>query len=303
LKRIVDFCHSQGTLIGIQLAHAGRKASTYAPWVQARHDADKSVPRNDVASVAEGGWPDNVVGPSDIPFNDAYPKPKPLTKEGIDNVVEAFAAAVERCKKIGFDFIEVHGAHGYLISSFVSPLSNRRTDDYGGSLDNRLRLPLAIAKRVREVWGEEKPLIWRLSGTDWAEGPEKDEQTGEWRQWGVEQSTILAGELQKVGVDFIDVSSGGNWAAQKIPIGPGYQVPLAEHIKKALPNLLIGTVGLITDPQQAEGYLKSGKADAVLLARELLRHVDWPLYAAQELGVAVKPANQYERSWTRMLQN
>ncbi|KZO90306.1 FMN-linked oxidoreductase [Calocera viscosa TUFC12733] len=303
LKRIVDFAHAQGAVIGIQLAHAGRKASTYAPWVQSRRDADKSLPYSEVAGVEENGWPDNVVGPSDIPFNDAYPKPKPLTKEGVQNVVDAFAAATERCKKIGFDFIEVHGAHGYLISSFVSPLSNRRTDEYGGPLENRIRLPLEVAKKVREVWGEEKPIFWRLSAVDWAEGPEKDPATGEWKQWGIEQSTILSAELQKVaGIDLIDVSSGGNWSSQKITIGPGYQVPFAEHIKKALPNLLIATVGLITDPQQAEGYLKDGKADAILLARELLRHVDWPLYAAQQLGAAVHPAVQYERAWSRMLQ-
>ncbi|EJT99788.1 NADH:flavin oxidoreductase 1 [Dacryopinax primogenitus] len=301
LKRIVDFVHAQGGLIGVQLAHAGRKASTYAPWVQNRRNADKSVPRNDVAGVEENGWPDYVVGPSDIPFNDVYPKPKPLTKEGIENVVNAFAAATERCKKVGFDFIEVHGAHGYLISSFVSPLSNKRTDEYGGSLENRIRLAVEVAKRIRSVWGEEKPLFWRLSAVDWAEGPEKDEATDEWKQWGIEQSTVLAGELQKVGVDLIDVSSGGNWNAQKITIGPGYQVPFAEHIKQAIPSLLIGTVGLITDPQQAEGYLKDGKADTIILARELLRHVDWPLYAAQTLGVAVKPADQYERAWSRLL--
>jgi len=302
LKRIVEFAHAQGCTIGIQLAHAGRKASTYAPWVESRRIADNSVSNTEVASAEENGWPDNVVGPSDVPFNDDYPKPKPLTKEGIQKVVDAFAAATERCKTIGFDFIEIHGAHGYLISSFVSPLSNKRTDDYGGSLENRIRLPLEVAKKVREVWGEEKPLFFRVSAVDWAEGPEKD-ASGEWKQWGIEQSTILSAELQKVaGIDLIDVSSGGNWAAQKIPIGPGYQVPFAEHIKKALPNLHVGTVGLITDPHQAEGYLKDGKADVVLLARELLRHVDWPLYAAQQLGVAVKPADQYERAWSRMLQ-
>jgi len=301
LKRIVDFVHGQGGTIGIQLAHAGRKASTYAMFVQPRRDADKSLPKSEVATAEENGWPDNVVGPSDIPFSDAYPKPKPLTKEGIQNVVDAFGAATERCKKIGFDFIEIHGAHGYLISSFVSPLSNKRIDEYGGSLENRIRLPLEVAKKVREVWGEEKPVFVRISAVDWAEGPEKD-ASGEWKQWGIEQSTILAAELQKVaGIDLIDVSSGGNWSAQKITIGPGYQVDFAEHIKKALPNLLIAAVGLITDPHQAEGYLKDGKADVVLLARELLRHVDWPLYAAQTLGVAVKPAVQYDRAWSRML--
>jgi len=260
---------------------------------------NKSRVESQVATELEGGWPNGVVGPSDIPFSPNYPKPRPLTESELDNLEEAYAATVRRCKIIGFDFIEIHGAHGYLLHSFNSPLSNNRTDQYGGSLENRLRFPLQIARRVRKEWGD-KPLFYRISASDWAEGPEKNDK-GEWVQWGVEQSIILSRELQNIGIDLIDVSSGGVWAAQKIKVGPGYQVHFAEQIKAALPSLLIGTVGLITDPHQAEGYLQEGKADVVRLARELLRHVDWPLYAAQELGVAVKPANQYERAWSRLL--
>ncbi|KDQ21453.1 hypothetical protein BOTBODRAFT_25895 [Botryobasidium botryosum FD-172 SS1] len=300
LKRIVDFVHTQGTKIGIQLAHAGRKASTRSPWVQKDLSAHDPRSSSDVAGVDENGWPDNVVGPSNIPHSPTYPKPRALTTEDIDQLVEAWVAAVKRCKTIGFDFIEIHGAHGYLLHSFNSPLSNNRTDQYGGSLENRIRLHLRIAKRVREAWGEDKPLFYRLSAVDWAEGPEQNDK-GEWVQWGVQQSIVLARELHKVGVDLVDVSSGGVWAKQKIAIGPGYQIGFADEIKKAVPELLISAVGLITDPHQAERYLQEGKADVVTLARELLRYVDWPLHAAQTLGLAVKPANQYEMAWKRML--
>jgi 2,4-dienoyl-CoA reductase-like NADH-dependent reductase (Old Yellow Enzyme family) len=203
--------------------------------------------------------------------------------------------------------------------SFCSPLSNNRTDDYGGSFENRIRLALQIARRVREEWGEDKPLFVRVSATDWAEGPEKDEH-GEWKQWGIEQTKHLTGEFQKLGVDLVDVSSGGNWAKQKITVGPGYQVraarhmrtvfpkcsslvkvPFAKAVKAAHPTLLVNAVGLITDPHQAEGYLQEGKADTVMLARALLRDADWVFNAAQALGVAVKTPNQYERAYTRML--
>jgi len=300
LKRIVDFAHAQGTMIGIQIAHSGRKGSTRAPWVSTDL---LGVKLGDAAAAKdEGGWPDEVYGPSEIPFALGYPVPKATTLDQINELEEAFAAAVKRAGAAGFDFLEIHGAHGYLIHSFVSPLSNHRNDEYGGSLENRLRLPLRIAKRVRKEWGESKPAFFRLSGTDWAEGPEKDESSGEWRQWGVEQSAILSRRLaSEAGFDLIDVSSGGNWAAQKIKVGPSYQAPLAEYIKKAVPEVLVGTVGLITEPKQAEQLLQDGKADVVFLARELLRNADFPLKAAHELGVVVKPANQYEMAWTRML--
>ncbi|OSD03240.1 FMN-linked oxidoreductase [Trametes coccinea BRFM310] len=298
LKRIVDFAHAHGTKIGIQLAHAGRKASTYAPWVY----ADIAGTRRALTCVAgedEGGWPDKVCGPSDLPFCDDYPKPKTMTKEQMQRVMDAFLQAVERCKKIGYDFLEVHTAHGYLLHEFLSPLSNARTDQFGGSLENRMRFPLEIARRVRAAW--DKPLFLRLSATDWADGPEMDPVTGEWRQWGIRQSTIYAGELKKIGVDLVDCSSGGNWVEQQIPVYPGYQVQFAEALKKAHPDLCIGAVGLITEPEQAESYLRDGKADVVLLGRELVRSPHWPLLAAEKLGVVVKPAFQNEGSFIGML--
>ncbi|CAE7095071.1 unnamed protein product [Rhizoctonia solani] len=288
MKRVVDFAHGQGTAIGIQLAHAGRKASTLAPWVQARreHAAGQGA-ESVVAREVEGGWP----------ANDNYPTPKPLSVEGIKEIVQAYVDAVERCKKIGFDFIEIHGAHGYLIHSFYSPISNKRTDEYGGSLSNRLRLALEIARAIRKVW--DKPLFFRLSATDWAK--EEKNASGEWVSWGIEQTIELSKLLSEEGVDLVDVSSGGNYVGQQIAVGPGYQVPFAKQIKESLPNLSVASVGLITDPRQSEEILASGSADVLLYARELLRHVDFPLFAAQELGVAVKPADQYERAWGRML--
>jgi 2,4-dienoyl-CoA reductase-like NADH-dependent reductase (Old Yellow Enzyme family) len=215
------------------------------------------------------------------------------------------------------DFIEIHGAHGYLFHSFLSPISNVRTDQYGGQpLENRLRFPLKLLKRVREEW--EGPLFLRISATDFADWPEKDENSGEWRQWGIEQSKVLTGELLKIGIDLVDVSAGGNYVHQKIKTEPGYQVsilvakrklepsllelqvPYADALKKAYPNMPIGAVGLITSGKQAESYLADGKADVVLLAREFQRNPNFPMTAAQELGVAVKAANQAERSWSRM---
>lgn len=302
MRRIVEFIHGQGTKVGIQLAHAGRKASTLAPWVQDRRTkAGGEGSKSSIARNEEGGWPENVIGPSEIPFADTYPKPRAMTIDEINTLEKAYVDAIERCEKIGFDFVEIHGAHGYILHSFYSPLSNTRTDDYGGSLDNRLRLPLQIARAVRSAWPASKPLFFRLSASDWAEGPERDEQTGEWRYWGPEQSVELSRRLKDAGVDLIDASSGGNWVKQKIPIVPGYQVPFAEKIKKDVPDVAVGSVGLITSPQQAEKILQDDQADVVFLARELLRHADFPIYAAQELGVVVKPANQYERGWTRMM--
>ncbi|GHJ84092.1 hypothetical protein NliqN6_0494 [Naganishia liquefaciens] len=311
LKRIVDFCHAQGTLIGIQLAHAGRKASCLAPWVQEQMDNDpqyKGIKEGrSVAAEEVGGWPDNVQAPSAIPFSETYPKPKEMTAAKIDELKKAFADAVERCKKAGFDFIEIHGAHGYLLHNYVSPLSNHRTDTYGGSLPNRLRLPLEIARATRAAW--DKPIFYRVSATDWFEGEERcdddhdknHEGHGEWRFWGLQQTTIFAKQLQEIGIDLIDVSSGGNYAGQKIPVGPGYQVPFAAHIKKEVPGLTVGAVGLITESVQANEILESDEADVILLARELLRNVDFPLEVAEKLEIAVQPAVQYARAWTRML--
>ncbi|KAI0317670.1 FMN-linked oxidoreductase [Amylostereum chailletii] len=298
LKRIVDFAHAHGSKIGIQLAHAGRKASTYAPWVFASADLKHKAP-GWLAGKDEGGWPDEVYGPSEIKYAEDHAQPKPMTEENIKYVTDAFVAATKRSIEIGFDFVEIHGAHGYLIHSFLSPLSNARTDGYGGAFENRTRILLEITKAVRAAWGD-RPLFVRLSGTDWAEGPEKGED-GEWKQWGIVQTAQLSGELAKLGVDFIDVSSSGNWAQQKIPVGPGYQVPLAEAVKKAVPNTLVGAVGLITDGKQANAILVEGKADVILVAREFQRSPNFVMEAAEALGVAIKPAVQTERAWSRVL--
>ncbi|KAG8699696.1 hypothetical protein FRC08_005155 [Ceratobasidium sp. 394] len=300
MKRIVDFVHSQGVVIGIQLSHAGRKSSVLPPWVLARRARASGGNQSAVATAEEGGWADHVRGPSEIPYSETYPQPRAMTTKDIKDLVQAYVDAVERCKKIGFDFVEVHGGHGYLLHSFYSPHSNKRTDEYGGSLENRLRLSLEVVLAVRDAWGISKPLFFRLSATDWAEWPEKDER-GEWTTWGIEQTIELVKKLKEIGVDLIDASTGGNWVQQKIPVGPLYQVPFAERVKKEVPDIFVGSVGLITTPQQAEKILQDDQADVVLFARELLRHVDFPIYAAQELGVVVKPANQYERAWTRMM--
>ncbi|KAG9314036.1 hypothetical protein JVU11DRAFT_4815 [Chiua virens] len=314
LKRIVNFVHAQGTVIGIQLAHAGRKASTYSPWVHV-NAAGTHRTKGYVAQKEENGWPDNgeshifcvftlsidtsVYGPSEIQFSDVYPHPKAMSEEDIQRVEDAFLDAVERCRKAGFDFIEIHAAHGYVLHEFLSPLSNNRTDAYGGSLENRMRSSLRLVKRVREAWAD-KPLFVRISAMEWAEGPEKGDD-GEWKQWGIEQSKIFVGELKSLGVDLIDTSTGGNWLRQKIPLSHGYQVPFAAELKAAHPDIPIGAVGLLTDPAEIESYLKDGKCDVVFLARELLRNPHFTLTAARALGVAVKPAAQYERAWPDML--
>ncbi|KAJ7597599.1 NADH:flavin oxidoreductase/NADH oxidase [Mycena floridula] len=292
LKRIVEFGHSQGTKIGIQLSHAGRKASTYAPWVKDKigHGASWT------AQEKENGWPNNVLGPSEIPYSAQFPPVISMSEKQLSDVEDAFLAAVERCKVIGFDFIEIHSAHGYLFNNFVSPLSNNRTDQYGGSLENRMRFPLRVMEKCRAAW--EKPLFVRISASEWAEGPEKADD-GTWRYWGIEQSSVYVGRMKDLGIDLVDCSSGGNWFGQKITVVPGYQVPFSETIKKAHPTLLIGAVGLITEPEQAEGYLKEGKSDVVFLGRAMLRDPHWPLNAARKLGVSIKPANQFERAWAK----
>ncbi|KAI0094297.1 FMN-linked oxidoreductase [Irpex rosettiformis] len=297
LKRIVNFVHAQGASIGVQLSHAGRKASTYAPWVhlpasKARRATQWTAEEN------EDGWPDDVIAPSNIAYADGYPLPKEMSKEDLQRVEEAFVAAADRAKKTGFDFLEIHAAHGYLLHNFVSPVSNTRSDIYGGSLDNRLRYPLKIVGRVRKAWAD-KPLFVRISATEWAEFPEHEH--GEWKQWGIKQSKIYVGELKKLGVDLVDCSTGGNWSKQKIPLSPGYQVPFAAELKKTHPDIPIASVGLITEPKQAESYLQEGKADAVFLARELIRDPNFALRAAAELEVAIKPADQYERAWMHVL--
>ncbi|OCF74640.1 oxidoreductase [Kwoniella mangroviensis CBS 8886] len=302
LKRVVDYVHGLRGIIGIQLAHAGRKASNPAPWTLRQAIEDEGYDGGDVVGEENGGWPNNVQAPSAISFNPGkYAKPVEITTDYINNLKKAYADATERCKKIGFDFIEIHGAHGYLLHEFVDPTSNKRTDSYGGSLDNRIRLPLELAQLLREKW--EKPLFYRVSATDWLDeelGAEKG-KNGDWAWWGIDQTTYLTQKLADLGVDLIDVSSGGNDLKGRVKVGPSYQLPFAEHIKQNVSNILVGAVGIITEPAQANDIIEEGKADVVFLAREVLRDIDFPLKAALELGAAVSPAVQYERAWTRML--
>jgi 2,4-dienoyl-CoA reductase-like NADH-dependent reductase (Old Yellow Enzyme family) len=272
LARVVRFIHEQGSVAGMQLAHAGRKASTYAPW--AGHG---TVPEG------EGGW-NNVVAPSALPFTDGYPMPRALSIDGIKNIVSGFAAAARRACAAGFRVIEIHAAHGYLIHEFLSPLSNHRTDAYGGSFENRTRVLREIVAAVRDSWPERAPLFVRISATDWIDGG-----------WDIHQSIELARQLKQLGADLIDCSSGGNVAHAKIPVGPGYQAQFAEQIRREA-NILTGAVGMITSAIQAEHILVTGQADAVLIARELLRDPYWPLRAARELGRPTSWPIQYLRA-------
>jgi 2,4-dienoyl-CoA reductase-like NADH-dependent reductase (Old Yellow Enzyme family) len=272
LARIVRFIHAQGSVAGVQLAHAGRKASTYAPG--AGHGM---VPES------KGGWK-NVVAPSAVTFTDDYPLPQALSIDGIQNVVSAFAAAARRACEVGFRVIEIHAAHGYLIHEFLSPLSNHRTDAYGGSFENRTRLLRETVAAVRAAWPEGAPLFVRISATDWVEGG-----------WDIHQSIELARQLKALGADLIDCSSGGNVPNANIPAGPGYQTQFAEQIRREA-NILTGAVGMITSPAQAQHILGTGQADAVIIAREFLRDPYWPLRAARELGQPISWPVQYLRA-------
>jgi 2,4-dienoyl-CoA reductase-like NADH-dependent reductase (Old Yellow Enzyme family) len=272
LQHINSFMEAQGTVPGVQLAHAGRKASTYAPW-------------KGNGAVAEGGW--QVVAPSAIPFSEDYPQPVALDAEGLKKVISDFRTATERALAAGFKVIELHAAHGYLLHQFLSPLSNQRTDTYGGSFENRSRLLLEVVASVRQVLPPDFPLIVRISATDWTEGG-----------WNADESVKLATILKDRGVDLLDCSTGGNVPHAKIPVGPGYQVEFAERIKRET-GLLTGAVGLITTPDEAETIVASGQADLVLLAREELRDPYFPLHAAHELGAEVAWPPQYERAKPR----
>jgi 2,4-dienoyl-CoA reductase-like NADH-dependent reductase (Old Yellow Enzyme family) len=272
LCRITEFIKQQGAVPGTQLAHAGRKASTARPW-----DGGASI------SEERGGW-SPIYGASAIPFNDKSQTPKAMSVGEIHAVRDAFAAAAKRALSAGFQVIEIHGAHGYLLHEFLSPLSNKRTDEYGGTFDNRARFLKETCVAVREVWPASLPLFVRISSTDWVEGG-----------WSVEESIQLARELKTLGVDLIDCSSGGNVGGVRIPVGPGYQVEFAERIRKEA-SILTGAVGMITDPAQADTIVRTGQADAVFLARELLREPYWPLRAAKELQQNIEWPKQYERA-------
>jgi 2,4-dienoyl-CoA reductase-like NADH-dependent reductase (Old Yellow Enzyme family) len=273
-RRITRFIRAQGAVPGMQLAHAGRKASTRVPWLG-----------GGPLHTDEGPW--QTVAPSAIPFADNYPVPRALAVDEIDAVVAQWVAAAHRALEAEFDVIELHMAHGYLMHEFMSPLSNQRTDEYGGPFENRVRLPLRVAAAVRAVWPERLPLFVRVSATDWVEGG-----------WDIDQSVRLSLALREIGVDLIDCSSGGSVARAEIPVGPGYQVPFAERIRKDA-GIATGAVGLITEPVQANEIVATGKADAVIMARELLRQPYWPLHAARTLGVDVAWPHQYLRAKPR----
>lgn len=276
LQRITRFIAAQGAVAGIQLAHAGRKSSTWRPWL-GKHG---SIP------VSDGGWV--PVGPSPIAFDPNHTAPTQLDDAQIQVIIEAFVASAKRALIAGFKVVELHAAHGYLLHQFLSPISNQRRDQYGGSFENRIRLTLQVTEAVRAVWPEELPLFVRVSATDWVEDG-----------WNPDETVELARRLKDLGVDLIDVSSGGTAANAEIPVGPGYQTRFAERVRKES-GIATGTVGLITEPAQAEHILRTGQADLILLARELLRDPYWPLHADDDLGgrKAIWPA-QYHRATHR----
>lgn len=271
-KPIVAFIREHSAIAGIQLAHAGRKGSTAAPWLGGKE-----------VTLEAGGW--TPLAPSAIRFGDGYPAPKELTAAEIDQIVADFESAALRALRAGFQLVEIHAAHGYLLHEFYSPLSNFRTDDYGGSFDNRVRLLLRVVKAVRAVWPRQLPIFVRISVTDWKEGG-----------WDLPQGVELCRRLKDAGVELIDVSSGGNIASAQIPVGPGYQVAFASEIRREA-QIATGAVGVITDPAQAETMIRTGQSDIVFLARELLRDPYWPRRAAHALGARIKPPVQYERAW------
>jgi len=275
LKQIVSFLHANGACAGIQLAHAGRKASCEVPW-----KGGHQLPVTDA-----NGW--QTVSASAQPFKDSDTVPLALDKQGILTLTDAFVQATHRAKAIGYDVIEIHAAHGYLLHQFYSPLSNKRTDEYGGSFENRVRLLIEITRAVKEAWGEQKTLFVRISATDWTAGG-----------WSIEDSVKLAMLLKQEGVHLIDTSSGGNVPAAKIPSTPGYQVEFAGKIKTQT-GILTGAVGLITSATQAEEILTNKHADLIFLARESLRNPNFPLTAAHELQADAKWPLQYERAKPR----
>lgn len=272
LGRIFRFIAGQGAVPGMQLAHAGRKAATSAPWKG-----------NAPLGPANGGWTP-IVGPSPIPFDKGHQTPVELDRSGIQRVVTAFADAARRCFDAGGRVVEVHAAHGYLLNEFLSPLSNHRSDEYGGCFLNRIRLLCEVCEAVRRVWPERYPLFVRISATDWADGG-----------WTVDDSVALADKLRIHGVDLIDCSSGGNVPGAKIPVGPGYQVPFSERVRKEA-KTVTAAVGMITSSAQADQIIRNGQADMVLIARELLRDPYWPLHSARQLRHEQTSPPQYGRA-------
>ncbi len=275
LKHINTFIEANGAVAGIQLGHAGRKASHRRPWEGGTA----------IAPDEAGGW--QTVAPSAIPFVEGGPVPTALTLEGIEQVIADFAAATQRSVLAGFKVIELHAAHGYLLHQFLSPISNHRTDEYGGSFANRIRFLLAVVERVQAVWPSGNPLFVRISATDWTEGG-----------WTADDSVALALVLKEKGVDLIDCSTGGNVGHAKIPVGPGYQVEFADRIRQEA-GIMTAAVGMITTAEQAEAILSNGQADLIMLAREFLRDPYFPLHAAHTLGDDITWPVQYERAKPR----
>ena len=271
-KPITEFIKSHGAVPAVQLAHAGRKASTAEPWFE----GGRYLKPN------ERGW--ETLGPSAIAFDENHAPPRAMTTEDIAKVVDQFGASTRLALEAGFECIEIHMAHGYLMHEFLSPLSNRREDDYGGSLENRMRFALEVAAEVRSLWPARLPVFARISATDWVDGG-----------WDIEQSIALCRELKRIGIDLVDASSGGNVPKAKIPVAPGYQVPLAQRIREES-GIMTGAVGLITKPEHAEEILANGRADVVFLARELLRDPYWPLHSAKALRAEIEWPKQYSRA-------
>jgi len=271
-RPIAEFIRTHGAVPGMQIAHAGRKASTTPPWM-----GGKPVP------VQDGGW--EPVAPSALAFDTSYTVPHELSTGEISEIVAAFRKSAERALAAGFEVLEIHAAHGYLLHQFLSPLSNMRTDEYGGKFENRVHIVKQVVRTVREVWPQKLPLFVRVSATDWKEGG-----------WDLAQTIALAKQLKPLGVDLIDVSSGGAVSGVKIPLGPGYQTGFAEAIRKEA-EIATGAVGMISEPVQAETILATEQADLVFLAREMLRDPYWPRRAAKALDVKIKAPVQYERAW------
>ena len=270
-RPIVRFLKTQGAAAGIQIAHAGRKASTRAPW-----DGGAGI------DETHGGW--TPVAPSPVPFAPGSPTPHELTPDEIERLIGEFGEAARRARGAGFDVLEIHAAHGYLLHEFLSPLTNLRTDRFGGSFVNRLAFPLAVVARVREIWPAAQPLFVRISATDWVDGG-----------WSIDDSVALAQRLKALGVDLVDCSSAGAVSHAKVPVGPGYQTPFAAAVRKEA-GIATGAVGMVTSPEQAEHILATGQADVVLLAREMLRNPYWPLMAARKLGATIEWPRQYLRA-------
>jgi 2,4-dienoyl-CoA reductase-like NADH-dependent reductase (Old Yellow Enzyme family) len=281
LARIVRFIHGQGAVAGIQLAHAGRKGSTARPWEGGRGLGIDRGARS-AGTTDHDGW--EVIGPTAVPFSETHPIPRALRVDESATIVNGFRDAARRARNAGFDVVEIHAAHGYLLHQFMSPLVNTRTDAYGGSYDNRVRLCLDVVEAVRHVWPDELPMFVRISASDWKAGG-----------WDIEQSVELAKRLRVRGVDLVDCSSGGAVSDAVVPLTPGYQVPFAARIRRDA-RVLTGAVGLITDARQADAIVRNGDADCVLIARQLLRDPYWALHAAQEVGRPMPWPAQYLRA-------